>query len=115
MNFHPWYFVNNVPWNHFYAYGNPEKLFKVSQRDSCTTFKMFVTFEYLLKELGALQKAGVIEVTPKLEKSYHKLKILKHFPQQLCKEIATFFETNYLYRVRYLCQHFKMFFETNKI
>jgi len=72
---------------------------------------MFFTFELMLKTIQTIQKTNIIEVTPKLEKSKTKLKIDKGFCEKMCKEVTFWFQENYGYKTRFLCDHFQMFFK----
>jgi len=111
LNFHDWHFVNSKAWDGFYGKGNPEKLLKVPPRSHELTEKMFVSFESFLKKLKALEKTGIVRVTPKLENPGKRLEIDRVHIEQACKEIAAWSKDHYFYRPKYLHRHFKTFFE----
>jgi hypothetical protein len=85
-------------------------LFTVPPRDDKHVEKMFTSFRWLLKKIKTLQRSSLIKVTPELEDSKDDFKIGDFSPEQLCREIVSWFKKNYFYEPKYLCRHFKTFF-----
>jgi len=110
MNFHHWNFVNECPWNHFYMNENPDHLVVTSSRNQREIARLFSTFDFFIKRLSTLEKANLIEVTPKLKvacssPAIDKARVLEH-----CKYLTAWYEANYHYRVSFLCEHARKFF-----
>jgi len=110
LNFHDWNFVNAKAWNHYYAFGNPEKLSPVDPRSPDEEKNLFSTFESSLREMHNLQRIGLIEVTPELEMVPTCPSIDRTKVEGICVEIASWYRRYYHYEPKFLRQHFDRFF-----
>jgi len=110
LNFHHWHFVNTEAWNHFYVNGNPEKLTATRSRGNKEVRKMFSTFELFINQIKALQRTGLFEVTPKLERRSVHPSIGRASVTECCSEMIAWYKRYYHYKPKHLHDHFEKFF-----
>jgi hypothetical protein len=110
LNFHDWHFVSAEAWNHIYLNGNPEKLYATSPRGGEEVMKMFSTFELFIGQIRALQRAGLVEVTPKLERRSVHPSLDRANVTRLCSDLVAWYRREYHYQPKFLHRHFEKFF-----
>jgi hypothetical protein len=110
LNFHDWHFVNKLAWNLSYMKENPEKLITTESRFYEETNHMFSTFELFISMIKALERAQLLEITPKLEKGPVQPSPDKSKATKICENMIMWFKRNYHYECKYFRSHFRKFF-----
>jgi hypothetical protein len=108
--FHPHYFVNADHWDSIYFSGNPQRLRQVKQRTWKDTKVILRKFELFLKHFSLLQKSGIIEITPPLEKSKKEPTFTKNEAIQAYQTSISWAKNYFRYKPKFIREHFEKFF-----
>jgi hypothetical protein len=108
--FHPHYFVNADHWDSIYFSGNPKRLYQVKERTWKDTKVILRKFELFLKHFSLLQKSGMIEITPPLEKSKKEPTFTKNEAIQAYQTSISWAKNYFSYKPKFIREHFKRFF-----
>lgn len=110
LNFHDWYFVNVDAWNRCYTNGNPEVLTLTKARSLGEMRRMFSTFESFIRNVKALSRTNLIEVTPQLRLLSDHALVGRDNVMKQCNQMAEWCKRYYHYEPRNLRKHFEEFF-----
>jgi len=108
--FHPHYFVNAEDWDTTYFSGNPKRLCQVKQRNCKDTKAILRKFELFLKHFSSLQKTGMLEITPSLEKSRKELIFTKENAIKAYQISISWAKNSFGYNPKFIRKHFEKFF-----
>jgi hypothetical protein len=108
--FHPHYFVNADYWDSVYFSGNPRSLSPVKARMWKDTKAMLRRFELFLKHFSFLQKNGVLEITPPLEKSRKEPIFTKQSVIKAYQTSISWAKNSFGYNPKFAREHFEKFF-----
>lgn len=111
LNFHPWFYVNNKPWNFFYNDANPKELILGVPRSPRETQRLFSRLEILLKNIKALEKLGLVEITPELHTPKERLKVDEYLVWASHRNNMLRFERICNRRLRFIQSHVRKFFD----
>lgn len=113
LDFHPNYFVNINYWDSIYFSGNPKRLHTVQGRSWKDTKVIFRRFELFLRRISYLQKNGVLEITPPLERGKRKKSLAMECVIKSYQN-STIWTKEYLaYNPRQILKHYMKFFDLN--
>jgi len=108
--FHPNHFVNAECWDTPYFSGNPKRLCHVTPRNCKDTKDILQKFELLLKHFSSLQKIGMLEITPSLEKSRNELAFTKESVIKAYQISISWAKNSFGYNPKFIRKHFEKFF-----
>lgn len=108
--FHTHYFVNAEYWDAAYFSGNPRRLCQVEARMWADTRAMLRRFELFLKHSSFLQKTGMLEITPPLEKSRKELIFTKQSVIKAYQTSISWAKNSFGYNPKFVREHFAKFF-----
>jgi hypothetical protein len=115
---HPGSLVNQGDWDSIYFYGNPKELTLTQSKLPEEQKHLLNGFSFFAKSLSRLQKAGLIEVTPRFVGSKINLNPTPSLVDKLYFWGTRWSVENFNYRPRFLYSHYKRFFnlidETSK-
>jgi peptidoglycan/xylan/chitin deacetylase (PgdA/CDA1 family) len=114
LDFHPSCFVNENWWDSIYYKSNPKRLLTAPPRNAEKTRIMLLKFERMLKMVKALQKSGVVEITPDLQESKRDLNVAKVKVKKILENSLYWPRTFFAYEPRFLLSHLQRFFERIK-
>jgi hypothetical protein len=109
ITLHPSLLVNQNEWDSIYWTCNPKKLVQPCARKREETKSLFRKFNSLLNQIRKLQKTGLIEVTPNLERSNRELTVSK-INVEKCYQTSLRWAINQNYKPKFLRHHFFRFF-----
>jgi hypothetical protein len=110
LNFHHWYFVNKLEWNHGYKHGNPETLIQTIPRSKEESGRLFSMFELFIRNINALQRTGLIKITAEPKSQKGNPSIDRDTVMRQLNQLVSWCKSNYYYEPKYLHKHFEKFF-----
>jgi len=108
--FHSHHFVDTDYWDSIYFSGNPERLCQVKPRMWKDTKAMLQKFELFLKHFSLLQKNGLLEITPPLEKSKREPTFTKNEAIRAYQTSISWAKDYFGYKPKFIREHFERFF-----
>ena len=112
LGLHPSLLVNQSEWDTIYYGHNPKRLTQPSPKTPREVESMFRRFNLFLKQVEALQKAGLIDVTTNVKKSTRKLRIVKSDIEKAYKKSVRWAIMMQNCEPQFMRHHFFRFFES---
>ncbi len=112
-NMHPSLLFYQSEWDAIYHKDNPQKLIEPPMRSQAEIALLTNKFDAFLKDVSRLQKIGLLEVTPQLEKAERTISISKEKVER-CYKTSVRWALKQEYTPKFIRSHFFRFFEVKK-
>jgi peptidoglycan/xylan/chitin deacetylase (PgdA/CDA1 family) len=112
-NMHPSLLFYQSEWDAIYHKSNPQKLTEPQMRSQAEITLLINKFDMFLKEVSCLQKIGLVEVTPQLEKAERTITISKEKVEK-CYQTSVRWALKQEYKPKFMHSHFFRFFEVKE-
>jgi len=110
LTFHPSYFVNAEDWDKIYYRGNPKSLQSVKPRSPQDTRSLLKRFEMLLRRLSFLERGGLSDNEPRLERGREQVSFTKETVFKSYEKSARWATRNFGCTPRFILDHYLEFF-----